>query len=47
MLTESYIEALLVNADLADEVWELWAGGAIADEVAAIAWWLNAILAES
>jgi len=24
MLTEIYIEALLVDEDLADQVWELW-----------------------
>ena len=26
MLTEIYIEALLVDEDLADQVWELWDG---------------------
>ena len=25
MLTESYIEALLVDEELADQVWEAWA----------------------
>ena len=27
MLTEIYIEALLVNEDLADQVWEAWDKG--------------------
>ena len=39
MLTELYIEALLVDEELADLVWELWDGGLITDELAAIAWW--------
>ena len=38
MLTEIYIEALLVNEDLADQVWELWDAGIISEELAAIAW---------
>ena len=42
MLTEAYIEALLVNEDLADLVWELWDAGLINDEMAAIAWFLLA-----
>jgi len=29
MLTEIYIEALLVDEDLADQVWELWDTGVI------------------
>ena len=29
MLTEIYIEALLVDEDLADEVWEAWDAGEI------------------
>ncbi len=39
MLTELYIDALLVDEDLADQVWELWDGGQIPDELAAIAWY--------
>ncbi len=31
MLTELYIDALLVDEDLADQVWELWDGGQIPD----------------
>ena len=38
MLTELYIEALLVDADLADQVWELWDAGLIPDNLAAWAW---------
>ncbi len=44
MLIEIYIEALLVNEDLADQVWELWNAGLIPDDVAARAW---CILVES
>ncbi len=42
MLTEVYIEALLVDEDLADEVWELWNSSRVDDETNAIAWWLIA-----
>ena len=38
MLTEIYIEALLADEDLVDEVWELWNAGVIDDELAWIAW---------
>jgi len=31
MFTEIYIEALLVDEDLADQVWELWHEGVITD----------------
>ena len=41
MLTELYIEALLVNEELADLVWEAWDAGVIPDEVAALAWLLT------
>ena len=37
MLTEAYIEALLVDEELADMVWELWDQGEINDEIAATA----------
>ena len=40
MLTELYVEALLVDEEQADQVWELWDGGEIDDELAAIAWLL-------
>ena len=39
MLTEIYIEALLVDEELADQVWEVWYSGEIDDMVAAWAWW--------
>ncbi len=34
MLTEIYIEALLVDEELADEVWEIWDAGEIDDQTA-------------
>ena len=37
MLTETYIEALLVEKELADQVWD---NGEIDDQVACIAWML-------
>jgi hypothetical protein len=43
MLTQIYIEALLVDEDLADQVWELWDRGVIDDELARIAWLLLAM----
>ena len=39
MLTEIYIEALLGDEKLADQVWEAWDKGKIDDQVAAWAWW--------
>ena len=39
MLTNQYAEALLVDEDLADQVWELWDAGVITDDLAAWAWW--------
>ena len=38
MLTKLYIEALLVDEELADMVWEAWDAGMIPDELTAIAW---------
>ncbi len=38
MLTEIYIEALLVDEELADQVWAAWDAGEIDDEIACIAW---------
>ena len=40
MLTEIHIEALLVDEDLADQVWEAWDAGEIDDRTATFAWWL-------
>ena len=37
MLTRLYIEALLVNTELADQVWDAWGKGEIDDQ---LAWWL-------
>jgi hypothetical protein len=37
MFTEHYIEALLVDEELADQVWGLWIQDVINDELAAIA----------
>ena len=40
MLTQIYIEALLVDEELADQVWEAWDRGEIDDQIACIAWML-------
>ena len=42
MLTEIYIEALLVHAELADQVWALWHKGEADDQAACMAWMLIA-----
>ncbi len=39
MLTEIYIEALLVEERVADQIWETWDVGEIDDLVALRAWW--------
>ena len=44
MLTEIYIEALLVDEELADQVWEAWNAGEIDDIAAFRAWLLMAVL---
>ncbi len=38
ILTEIYIEALLVDEELADQVWEAWDKGEIDDLTAILAW---------
>ena len=38
MLTETYIEAILTDSKLADEIWELWNAEVITDDLAAWAW---------
>ena len=38
MLTEIYIDALLVDEELADQVWEAWDTGEIGDVNAIVAW---------
>ncbi len=42
MLTEIYIEALLVDEELADQVWEVWDVEKLTDGAACIAWLLVA-----
>ena len=42
MLTEIYIEALLMDEALADQVWKAWDAGEIDEATAFIAWWLVA-----
>ena len=39
MLTKMYIEALLIDEDLADQVWDAWYSG-LADDLTAILAWL-------
>ena len=43
MLTRLYVEALLTESKLADQVWKLWDANLILDELAAMAWWLIAV----
>ena len=38
MFTELYIEALLVDEEVADMVWEAWDTGIITDDLAAMVW---------
>ena len=45
MLTEIYVEALLVDEELADDNWERWDKGEADEETACIAWMLIAMLA--
>ncbi len=40
MLCEAYIEALLVDEGLADQVWEAWDKGVVNDQIAFLAWWI-------
>ncbi len=40
MFTETYIEALLVDEELADQVWEAWDKGEIDNRGAWLGWWL-------
>ena len=47
MLTEIYVEALLVDEELADQVWEAWNAGEISEYVAAWAWWWLSIAVDS
>ena len=36
MFARLYVEALLTDSKLADQVWELWDAGLIPDELAAV-----------
>jgi len=40
MFSDPYIEAWLVDEELADAIWTLWDRGLISDDVAACAWTL-------
>ncbi len=40
MLTDNYIEALLIDEELADQVWEAWIAENLTDGAAYIAWLL-------
>ncbi len=42
MLTEAYILALLIDEELADQVWEAWDVEKLTDGAACIAWLLTA-----
>ena len=44
MLTEIYLEALLVDEKLADQVWEAWDKREIDDELAISAWSLISLI---
>ena len=44
MLTQLYIEALLVDEGLADQVWYLWDADVIDDQLALSAWSLIVIM---
>ena len=39
MLTEIYIETLLVDEELADQVWKAWDAGEVDDLTAWLLWW--------
>ena len=38
MLTDIYVEALLVDEELADQVWDAWNAGKIGDSTTLLAW---------
>lgn len=43
MLVEFYVEALLVEPEAADLIWEAWNDGELTDFVAVWAWWQIAL----
>ena len=45
MLTKIYIEALLIDEELADQVWDAWDAGEIDDYGACLLWLLAWIAA--
>ncbi len=47
MLTEIYIEALLTDEELADQVWEAWDAEEIDDSIVAWAWWSIVIVVDT
>ncbi len=44
MLTEIYIEALLVDEELADQIWLAWDKGENGDQTAWLEWWLITLI---
>jgi hypothetical protein len=44
MLTRIYIEALLVDEDLADQVWDAWNAGEVNNEAACISWMYTGLI---
>ena len=44
MLTQIYTEALLVDEELADQIYEAWDKGEIDDQAAWLAWMMIAML---
>ena len=40
MDVQLYVEALLIDPNLADQIWESWNFGVISDDTATWAWWL-------
>ncbi len=41
MLTQIYIQALLVDEELADQVWEAWDAGEVDEAKAFLGWWCS------
>ncbi len=44
MLTGLYIEALLVNEELADQIWDAWDAGELDDRGACLLWSLVCVM---
>jgi len=43
MFVDLYVDALLADQELADQVWELWNEGVITDDLAGMAWFIVAM----